>query len=1261
MTELVCRPLEGEIIRPGATVRVVGRAHPLAGSRVELELEAGLSIAEILERAAGSSFAGGHVVYLGDHPIQPENYRKIRVKPGAVVTFFPRLQGGGGAVWKSVLALVIAVAAIVVAPYAAPFLAAAIGISAGVAQALVAGGIMLAGTLALNALFPVRPQQDQVTTGTLNSIQGAQNQANPFGPVPVVLGRHLQSPYYAAKPYTEIIGNDQYLRLLFCLGYGPLAIDSLQIGQTPIANFEGCSVEIRQGFASDTPVTLYPGEVDEQTLSLTLIDGNDQPGQNGVGGAWTSSVFTAVDTDQISVDFTAPDGIHMSDRNGGNDITWPVSVSMRYRLVGSGGGWGVQNATFTRSFYPTRRGIVVNVARGQYEVQAQRLTGNGDPNYAADTVVWTALRSLKQAAPLAFPKPLALVALRIKASDQLSGVISTFNCITTSLVKAFNGTAWVANTASQNPADLFRHVLQGPANARPVPDAQLDLATLQSWWAYCVANGFKFNQVITSAGSIYDKLCDITAAGRAVPTFSDGKWSVIWDRPSDPIVQHFTPRNSWGLQGQRAYAQQPHGWRVSFINEANGFTQDERIVYDDGYSATNATLFEGIEFPGVTDPALVWKHGRFHIAQARLRPEQVSISTGWEQLICQRGDRVRLTHDVMLIGLGAGRVKAVAGQVVTTDETVTIEAGKTYGLTFRVPDDARSVTVAVDPATAAGDYTQLTVIGDLSLVVPGVLYGFGETGQETADYRVQGISHQKDLVATLTLVDDAPAISTADQGAIPAYNPNVSIPADPFTLPPRNLVYTQVIEGQGANVSAVVRLAWQLPRTGNVVSFDVQARDDDAGGDWATVDSVPVPRMTTDVALTTAGIWSYRVRCVFSDGTVSTWTSLLELALAGLGVAPGDVTNLHIRAVDGQTVLDWTIVSDPRLLFYEVRKGTSWDTGLVVGDAVTQPPFPTTGDGTYHVRAYVLSPFGARVYSTDDASIDVSDSIISRNIILSSDEQGAGWPGSRDGAVIDGSFIRSDPAAVLSTPWGAEIVSQLALSGTHIAIYVSPQIVDIGRPQECRFWTLFEADGILQGDSFLDQTDVLGSQDLLGASPTRYIQAFPIWRFASSGAIDAFAPADIFSPSDIFGAGVTWGDWVAIASGTRVARFYQPGLVLITNRADTNATGTKFSWFVDVPDRTDDYTELSVPNTGLAVTFYYGGYDAAPGGAAVPLPFAGGPNGATVPHVQCAIVNPTNGDEVKISNLTAAGCTVNVVNAGANVARSGVNLLVRGY
>jgi predicted phage tail protein len=467
MTALQLKALDGEILPPGASVRVIGRTHPLSGGRVELELEAGLSIAEILERCAGSSYAGPFAVYLGEHPIAPENYRRIRVKPGAVVTFFPRLQGGD--IWKTVLGVVIAVAAMVVAPWAVGLIGLT-GLAATLATAAIAGGVMLAGTLALNALFPVRPpaqaSQNNVASASLNSIQGAQNQSAPFGTVPVVLGRHRQSPFNAAKPYTEIVGDDQWLRLLFCLGYGPLAIEDMRIGETPLTDFSDYQVEVRQGFAGDAPVTLYPGSVDEQQLQILLDNASNDPG----GGAWNSQISAAA-ADELSLDFTATEGVYYINKKTGNLEAYELYVAVRYRLVGSGGWTDGGSVLFTRSISPTRRGAVYSVPRGQYEVQCRKLTGNGDPEIVKGTVYWSALRSIKVAPPIGFAKPLALVALRIRASDQLSGVVNTFNCVTTSLVDAYSGagSSWAANTASQNPADLFRHVLQGPANARPQP------------------------------------------------------------------------------------------------------------------------------------------------------------------------------------------------------------------------------------------------------------------------------------------------------------------------------------------------------------------------------------------------------------------------------------------------------------------------------------------------------------------------------------------------------------------------------------------------------------------------------------------------------------------------------------------------------------------------------------------------------------------------------------------------------------------------
>jgi len=88
-----------------------------------------------------------------------------------------------------------------------------------VAGGLAAMAVGVVGSMALNALFPPAPPGRQAQLAGQSqesptlSLTGASNSANKWGPIPLILGRHRVFPLYGAKPYTEIQGNDQYLRL----------------------------------------------------------------------------------------------------------------------------------------------------------------------------------------------------------------------------------------------------------------------------------------------------------------------------------------------------------------------------------------------------------------------------------------------------------------------------------------------------------------------------------------------------------------------------------------------------------------------------------------------------------------------------------------------------------------------------------------------------------------------------------------------------------------------------------------------------------------------------------------------------------------------------------------------------------------------------------------------------------------------------------------------------------------------------------------
>jgi hypothetical protein len=114
--------------------------------------------------------------------------------------------------------------------------------------------------------------------------------------------------------------------------------------------------------------------------------------------------------------------------------------------------------------------------------------------------------------------------------------------------------------------------------------------------------------------TVFELLRDTAVAGRAGFGMRDGKFSIVRDVAQTVPIQHFTPRNTMGFRGIKAFTQIPHGLKCRFVNPDRDWQQDEVIVYADGYSETNASRFETLELFGCISADLAWKHGRYHLA-----------------------------------------------------------------------------------------------------------------------------------------------------------------------------------------------------------------------------------------------------------------------------------------------------------------------------------------------------------------------------------------------------------------------------------------------------------------------------------------------------------------------------------------------------------------------------------------------------------------------------------------------------------------------
>lgn len=586
------------------------------------------------------------------------------------------------------------------------------------------------------------------------------------------------------------------------------------------------------------------------------------------------------------------------------------------------------------------------VPTGRWEVRVIRTTTSttdevNNKLYYYEALV-LAVTGFNNTKPLNIPKPLAMTAIRVRASNQLNGNVEGFTGICTSICKDWTGTAWVERP-TRNPASLFRYVLQHPANAQAVADADIDLAALASWHTYCadVNNQFMCDMLVVDQRSILEVLRDIAACGRASPALRDGKWTVIVDRPNTLISQYFTPANSWGFEGQRAYPKLPHAFRVQFNNSERSWIADEMIVYNDGYSASNATLFEALSFPGVTTKRAIYKHARFHLAQLKLRPETYTLNVDIEHLICQRGDRVKVTHDVPMWGLDSGRIKEyVSSTNIILSEPLQMDNGVQYTIRIRLADGS-SITRTIAAKSTPGLYTDITLTAAITSTqgAPGNLFMVGTLNAESVDCLVLSVEPQENMTARLTLVDYAPDVYDSDTEVIPEFDSQITQPQDLsqniITQVPtiRSLVSDESVMEVLANGSYSYRISVsysvppKLPAGVSFIEGQIIENGSYSTGRWLSGGTVKNGQafFFSDVQQGTA--YRMRLRLVSTDGRFGRWVETAAHTVIGRSTPPQGVADFALSVVGNKVLLNWSANPEIDILDYEVRTSdTGWGT-----------------------------------------------------------------------------------------------------------------------------------------------------------------------------------------------------------------------------------------------------------------------------------------------------------------------------------------------
>lgn len=874
-------------------VQLVSRVAPFAERRLRMELPHGLTIAEMLQIAIPNPrMRGLATVELNGDIVFPEAYAISRPKPGqhVRVTIVPARSGGGGS--KNVLAVVLSIAVIAVAAWVSG--GAAAGVLGPAFGAKTFGAAVLGATIAIGGAIAVAaltaPPIPSLRSGDSEvrrrfTISGVRNELRPFSVVQTILGRHRVFPDLGAPPFTEIVGEDQWLRVVYDLGPGPLRLSDLRLGDTEFSNFQ-LDYEVRQAEVvddpgktnlSDDPLTLYTDDVDEQPFvpgidlsagvptgrpatTVIVVDGRVTQHSSSPVGPWYTRTAGA-NADRLSIDLAWLKGLGKIDK--GNKRERTATIRVQYAPTGTpqNGSWtevGVFRFSDAMSVQPLLKNISWDVPTGDYDVRVRQEgdIGHGEnpQEFVMTEASWVMLRTIRRKPPITVTGH-TLLALRIKANDQ-SPVVDRFNCVAETIIPDFDvatGT-WITR-ATRNPASLFRHVLQGPANRRPVPDSRIDLDALEEFHAWCVTNGFTFDSVLASERSVPDVLRSICSAGRARLTMSDTlKWSVAIERQETVPAAMFSPRNAWGVSVDLTWIPVPHALRILFLDEDADWQPGERIVFDDGFDENTATDYQELDLTGaVSNKEQAWKLGRFYLAALRLRSRRISFFTDALHLALVPGDLIVLTHDVILVGLPphGARIKALVtsgGNTtgVVLDDLATIEAGQTYVLRVTLSSGVQQLhTLSTTPGET--DTLQFaTPVPTTGGPQVGDHVVFGAAGQESIELKVLAIRPGVDLTAEIIAVDHSPAVYTADSGPIPPFDSGITVPPE-LRRPPAPSIVGLSVDGPqttklaGGTVGARARLGVQVPSGAHLagVMIEAQWRPSGAAVAWRAAGSVP--------------------------------------------------------------------------------------------------------------------------------------------------------------------------------------------------------------------------------------------------------------------------------------------------------------------------------------------------------------------------------------------------------------------------------------
>ena len=570
----------------------------------------GASVAQVIDSIIPGSAAARHVaVAIDGTPAPAPAWAGIALRDGEIVTLRRALAGGGGGDNKT-LNTVLTIGVIVASFYAAPGVATAFGISAAAAQA----GILVAGSLVVNALVPIGPadlpglalRSRDIADGRGFGRLSLGNRARPHQPMTLVLGQHRVYPDLVSDPrYYQGNDGDLYLELYLSWGIGDLALGTVRIGSADLTTYDAVLTTSSPGadvYASDDWIW-QTQRVDLDLETTEAVSRSTDP--RAVGGAVLL---------QTRLGYT-------------NDSGTAQSRSVTAKVTHSGN--ELISNTYTGDDYSVELDEVAFtlLTPGSSEVEVERTAAASTDARTADQLRYVHLAT-RRPVPSDHDRSADTVSrLRVRITDQVGGRLDPVHAIVEQQVPVWEDGAWTTDRSpSSNPAALFRAVARGwwsdggELLAGAGLDAtEVDDSLLGAWYDWCEDHipPLTCNLVVTSEMDCQRLLELVARCGRASPTWQTGALGVVYERDRTPsavitpsrilagsmqvswaagpladevVLRYVDPGKDWGVHATRALAPGVTAPKRSVIVDGTGITDPVLASYLAGLQAAHQSV-----------------------------------------------------------------------------------------------------------------------------------------------------------------------------------------------------------------------------------------------------------------------------------------------------------------------------------------------------------------------------------------------------------------------------------------------------------------------------------------------------------------------------------------------------------------------------------------------------------------------------------------------------------------------------------------------